>query len=129
PPIVEAIGLGAALDYLSALDRVAIAAHETALLRHATEELERLDRVKLFGRAKAKGAIVTFDIDGAHPHDVATLLDRAGVAIRAGNHCAQPLMERLGVSASSRASFALYNTHEDVEALIRSVRDVLEFFS
>lgn len=128
PPIVEAIGLGAALDYLSALDRTAIAAHEAALLAHATEELGRITGVKLFGRAPGKGAIVTFDIEGAHPHDVSTFLDRGGVAVRAGNHCAQPLMARLGVAASVRASFALYNTHEEVEALIRSIREVQEFF-
>ena len=128
PPIVGAIGLGAALDYLSALDRTAIAAHETALLAHATEELGRLTGVTLFGRAPGKGAIVTFDIEGAHPHDVSTFLDRGGVAVRAGNHCAQPLMARLGVAASTRASFALYNTHEEVEALIRGIREVQEFF-
>ncbi len=128
PPIVGAIGLGAALGYLSALDRTAIVAHEAALLAHATEELGRLTGVTLFGRAPGKGAIVTFDIEGAHPHDVSTFLDRSGVAVRAGNHCAQPLMARLGVAASTRASFALYNTHEEVEALIRGIREVQEFF-
>jgi cysteine desulfurase/selenocysteine lyase len=128
PPIVEAIGLGAAIDYLTGLDRAEIAAHECELLAHATEELSILERVRLFGRAPEKGAIVTFEIDGIHPHDVSTLLDRAGIAVRAGNHCAQPLMERLGITASTRASFALYNTHEEVEALVRGVRDVLEFF-
>jgi cysteine desulfurase/selenocysteine lyase len=128
PPIAEAIGLGAALNYMMGLDREAVAAHEAALLAHATEELSRLPRVALFGRSPSKGALVTFDIAGVHPHDVSTLLDRSGVAVRAGNHCAQPLMAHLGVSASSRASFALYNTHEDVEALIRGVRQVLEFF-
>jgi cysteine desulfurase/selenocysteine lyase len=128
PPIVEAIGLGAALDYLMSLDREGIAAHESALLAHATEELSNLDRVRLFGRAPDKGALITFETAGVHPHDVSTLLDRAGIAVRAGNHCAQPLMERLGVTASTRASFALYNTHAEVEALVRGVRDVLEFF-
>jgi cysteine desulfurase/selenocysteine lyase len=128
PPIVEAIGLGAALDYMMALDREAVGAHEAALLAHAAEELSRLQRVALFGRSPTKGALVTFDIAGVHPHDVSTLLDRSGVAVRAGNHCAQPLMAHLGVSATSRASFALYNTHEDVEALIRGVRQVMEFF-
>ena len=128
PPIVEAIGLGAALDYLMSLDRAGIAAHELALLAHATEELSNLDRVRLFGRAPDKGCLVTFETAGIHPHDVSTLLDRAGIAVRAGNHCAQPLMERLGVTASTRASFALYNTHAEVEALVRGVRDVLEFF-
>jgi cysteine desulfurase / selenocysteine lyase len=125
PPIVEAIGLGAALDYLSALDRSTIAAHESALLAHASEELSKLAGVRLFGRAPDKGALVTFEVDGAHPHDVSTLLDHAGIAVRASTHCAQPLMERLGVTASTRASFA---THEEVEALVRRVRDVLEFF-
>jgi cysteine desulfurase/selenocysteine lyase len=129
PPIVEAIGLGAALDYLTGFDRHAIAAHEAALLAHATEELGRLSRVKLFGRAPGKGALLTFDIEGVHPHDVSTLLDRSGVAVRAGNHCAQPLMQHLGVAATSRASFALYNNHEDVEALVTGVREVLEFFA
>jgi cysteine desulfurase/selenocysteine lyase len=128
PPIVEAIGLGAALDYMMGLDRAAAAEHEAALLAHATDELSRLQRVALFGRSPTKGALVTFDIAGVHPHDVATMLDRSGVAVRAGNHCAQPLMAHLGVAASSRASFALYNTHQDVEALIRGVRQVLEFF-
>jgi cysteine desulfurase / selenocysteine lyase len=128
PPIVEAIGLGAALDYLMALDRPAIAAHEAALLAHASEELANLDRVRIFGRAPDKGALVTFETAGVHPHDVSTLLDRAGIAVRAGTHCAQPLMERLGVTASTRVSFALYNTHAEVEALIRGVRDALEFF-
>lgn len=128
PPIVEAIGLGAALDYLGALDQVAIAEHEATLLAHATEELARLGGVRLFGHAPDKGPIVTFDIDGAHPHDVSTVLDRLGIAVRAGTHCAQPLMERLGIPASTRASFALYNTHEEVEALVRGVARVLEFF-
>jgi cysteine desulfurase/selenocysteine lyase len=128
PPIVEAIGLGAALEYLSGLDRPAIAAHESALLAHATEELSKLKPVRLFGRAPDKGALVTFVTEGAHPHDVSTLLDRAGIAVRAGSHCAQPLMDRLGITASARASFALYNTHAEVEALVRGVREVLEFF-
>jgi cysteine desulfurase/selenocysteine lyase len=128
PPIAEAIGLGAALDYLMALDRAAIAAHESALLAHATEELSNLDRVRLFGCAPDKGALISFQTEGVHPHDVSTLLDHAGIAVRAGNHCAQPLMARLGITASTRASFALYNTHAEVEALVRGVRNVLEFF-
>ncbi len=128
PPIVEAIGLGAAIDYLTSLDRAQIAVHESELLAHATEELSKISQVRLFGQAPQKGALVTFEIEGIHPHDVSTLLDRAGIAVRAGNHCAQPLMERLGVTASTRASFALYNTHDEVAALVRGVRDVLEFF-
>jgi cysteine desulfurase/selenocysteine lyase len=128
PPIVDAIGLGAALDYFMGLDRAAIAAHEHALLVHATEGLLKLNGVRLFGRAPNKGALVTFVTEGAHPHDLSTLLDHKGIAVRAGTHCAQPLMEKLGVSASARASFALYNTHEEVDALIGGVRDALELF-
>ena len=129
PPIVEAIGLGVALDYLMGLDRVAIAEHEASLLAHATEELSKISKLRLFGRAPGKGALVTFDLEGAHPHDVATILDRAGIAVRAGTHCAQPLMTKLGLSASTRASFAAYNTHAEVEALVRGLHRVLEFFA
>ena len=128
PPIVQAIGLGAALDYITSQDRAAVAGHETALLAHATEELANIDRVKIFGRAPEKGSLVTFAIDGIHPHDISMLLDRSGIAVRAGTHCAQPLMERLGVTASTRASFALYNTHAEVDALVSSIRTVVEFF-
>jgi cysteine desulfurase/selenocysteine lyase len=128
PPIVEAIGLGAAVEWLSALDRKAAGAHEESLLAHATEELSKLNRVRIFGRAPGKGAILTFEIDGVHAHDVSTVLDVAGVAVRGGHHCAQILMERLGVTATARASFALYNTHEEVDALVRGVQDVMEFF-
>jgi cysteine desulfurase/selenocysteine lyase len=128
PPIVEAIGLGAAVEWLSALDRKSAAAHEESLLVHATEALGALNRVRLFGRAPGKGAILTFEIDGVHAHDVSTVLDVAGVAVRGGHHCAQILMERLGVTATARASFALYNTHAEVDALVRGVHEVLEFF-
>ena len=128
PPIVQAIGLGAALDYLSGLDHEVVRAHEAALLTHATEELSRLNRVRIFGTAPGKGAIIAFDIDGAHAHDVSTILDRVGVAVRGGHHCAQPLMARFNVVSTVRASFALYNTHEEVEALVRGVRDVMELF-
>ncbi len=129
PPIVEAIGLGVALDYMMGLDRKAVAAHEEALLAHVTEELDRLGGVRIFGRAENKGALVTFDVEGAHPHDVATILDRAGIAVRAGSHCAQPLMTKLGLTASARASFALYNTHEEVEIFVKGIRRVMELFA
>jgi len=128
PPIAQAIGLGAALDYLMALDRQAIQVHEQSLLEHATAALTAIDGVTLFGTAPGKGALITFDIAGAHPHDISTLLDRYGIAIRAGNHCAQPLMAHLGLSSSCRASFALYNTHDEVEALARGIHKVREFF-
>ncbi len=129
PPIVQAIGLGVALEYLMNLDRAGIAAHETELLAHATEEIDKIGKVRIFGRAKTKGAIVTFDVEGAHPQDVSMILDRAGVAVRAGSHCAQPLMSKLGLTASARASFALYNTHDEVEALVKAIRRVQEFLA
>ncbi len=129
PPIVEAIGLGVALDYMMGLDRAAVAAHESSLLAHVTEEMDRLQGVRIYGRAPGKGALVTFEIAGAHAHDVSTILDRAGIAVRAGTHCAQPLMTRLGLTASARASFALYNTHEEVEIFIQGIRRVMELFA
>lgn len=128
PPIVPAIGLGAALTYMSGLDRTAAIAHEAELLAHATEELGRIEGLRIFGNAPDKGALVTFDLEGFHAHDISMLLDRSGIAVRAGSHCAQPLMDHLGVSATTRASFALYNTHADVEALVAGVRKVKEFF-
>jgi len=128
PPIVQAIGLGVALGYMESLDRTAAIAHEADLLAHATEELSRIDGLRIFGNAPDKGALVTFDLEGFHAHDISMLLDRSGIAVRAGSHCAQPLMDHLGVTASTRASFALYNTHEDVDALVAGVRKVKEFF-
>jgi cysteine desulfurase/selenocysteine lyase len=129
PPIVEAIGLGVALDWMQGLCRAGVANHEAALLAHVTEEMDKLGGVRIFGRAPNKGAIVTFEIAGAHAHDVSTILDRAGIAVRAGTHCAQPLMTKLGVTASARASFALYNTHEEVEAFVKGLRRVKELFA
>jgi cysteine desulfurase/selenocysteine lyase len=129
PPIVEAIGLGVALDWMQSLDRAGVATHEASLLDHVTEEIDNLGGVRIFGRAPGKGAIVTFEIAGAHAHDVSTILDRAGIAVRAGTHCAQPLMTKLGVTASARASFALYNTHEEVEAFVKGLRRVKELFA
>jgi cysteine desulfurase/selenocysteine lyase len=118
PPILEAIGLGAGLNWMKAKGLHAIAQHEAALTTHALEELAKLNFVRVYGRAPGKAPIIAFTMEGAHPHDVSAILDRTGVAVRAGHHCAQPLMKRLGVSATARASFAAYNTHEDVEALI-----------
>jgi cysteine desulfurase/selenocysteine lyase len=128
PPIIEAVGLAAALDWLSALDRNAIAANERGLLEHATVEIGRLNWARIIGEARGKGAILSFEAEGMHAHDVATILDREGVAVRAGHHCAQPLMERFGVASTTRASFALYNTHAEVKALVaalRKARDIL----
>ena len=118
PAILEAIGLGAALSWMQDKGVAQIATHEAALRDHALEELSKLNFVRVYGRAKDKAPIIAFAVDGAHPHDVSAILDRTGVAVRAGHHCAQPLMKHLGVTATARASFAAYNTHDDVEALI-----------
>ena len=129
PPILEAIGLGAALKWMQDKGLEAIAAHEARLTAHALEELSKLNFVRVYGRAPGKAPIIAFTVEGAHPHDVSAILDRTGVAVRAGHHCAQPLMKRLGVTATARASFAAYNTHEDVEALIRGLHKTHEMLS
>lgn len=118
PAITEAAGLLAAIDWLDAQDRAGIAAHEHALLERATQALRGVNGVELYGTTSSKGAILAFNLTGAHPHDVAQILDRQGVAVRAGHHCAQPLMRALGVTATARASFAAYNTFDDVDALV-----------
>jgi cysteine desulfurase/selenocysteine lyase len=118
PPIIETVGLAAALDYLMGLDRAAVAAHEHDLLAYAREQVGQFNWLKAIGDAPGKGAILSFEAEGMHAHDLATILDREGVAVRAGHHCAQPLMERFGVTSTSRASFALYNTRADVDALV-----------
>jgi cysteine desulfurase/selenocysteine lyase len=130
PPIAEAIGLGAAVDYLSQLSAEELAAHERALLVHAHDLLARVEGLRIIGPASPehKGAIVSFTLEGAHPHDVAQLLDRHGIAIRAGHHCAMPLHTRLGLSASARASFFLYNTKAEVEHLARALDSVKKIF-
>ena len=126
PPIVQAIGLGAAVDYLNSIDRVAAAKHESALLRYAMSSLQQVPGIRLIGTAPGKAAVQSFVMDGAHPHDIATILDRSGVCVRAGHHCAQPLMDVLGVSATTRASFAIYNTMAEVDALIAALRKAQE---
>ncbi|HXN88293.1 MAG TPA: cysteine desulfurase [Methylocella sp.] len=117
PPIVQAIGLGAAVNYVRRIGRERIHAHELGLSNYAHERLSRINSLRVFGNAKGKGAIISFNMDGAHAHDVATVLDRCGVAVRAGTHCAQPLLARFGVTSTCRASFALYNTFEEVDKL------------
>jgi cysteine desulfurase/selenocysteine lyase len=129
PPIVPAIGFGAALEYMMAVGRERIAAYEAELKAYAHERLGALNWLKIHGQAKDKGAIVSFSIDGLHPHDISTLIDRSGVAVRAGHHCAQPLMERLGVTATCRASFAMYNTKAEVDALAEALIKAREFFA
>ena len=128
PNIEGAAGLAAALDFLSGLDRQAVLVHEEALLAHAAEELERIPGIRFVGTAPDRAAILSFVVDGIHAHDVGTILDARGVAIRAGHHCAQPAMRRFGVAATARASFALYNTHREVEALAAAVRHAREVF-
>lgn len=118
PPIIESVGLATALDYLMGLDRAAVTAHEYDLLTYAREQVKQFNWLRVIGDAPGKGAILSFEADGMHAHDLATILDREGVAVRAGHHCAQVLMERFGVASTSRASFALYNNRADVDALI-----------
>ena len=128
PPIVEAIGLGAALDYMMAIGWQNICAHEKALATHAMDVVGSINRVRIFGTTPDKGAIVSFMVDGIHPHDIAMVMDRSGVALRAGHHCAQPLMKRFDVAATARASFAVYNTHDEVEALGVALTKAIGFF-
>jgi cysteine desulfurase / selenocysteine lyase len=118
PPIIEAVGLAAAMDYLNGFDRHAIHAHEADLYAYARARISEFNWIRVIGDAPGKGAILSFEAEGMHAHDLATILDREGVAVRAGHHCAQPLMERFGVASTSRASFALYNTRADVDAMI-----------
>ena len=129
PPMAAAIGLGAAVDYLSSIGMPTIAAHEHELLRYATEQMAALPGVRLMGTAKDKAAVLSFAVKGIHPHDMGTLLNQEGVAVRTGHHCAQPLMARLGVVATSRASFAFYNTLPDVDALVAGIRTVQKVFA
>lgn len=128
PPIVQAIGLGAAIDYINSIGFDAIAAHEQALLSYATEQLSKLNSVRIIGQAKHKAPIISFEMEGVHPHDIGTIVDQSGVAIRVGHHCAQPLMDFFDVPSTARASFALYNNSDDVDALVNSLKTVQEFF-
>ncbi|MEH6405345.1 MAG: cysteine desulfurase [Sneathiella sp.] len=128
PPIVQAIGLGAAIDYVNSIGFDAIAAHEQSLLAYATEQLSKLNSVRIIGQAKDKAAIISFEMEGVHPHDIGTIVDQSGVAIRVGHHCAQPLMDFFDVPSTARASFAMYNNTDDVDALISSLKTVQEFF-
>jgi cysteine desulfurase/selenocysteine lyase len=129
PPIAAAIGLGAAIDYLGGIGMDAIAAHETDLLDYATREVNRTPGVRIIGTAERKAAVLSFAVDGVHPHDVGTLLNEDGVAIRTGHHCAQPVMQRFKVPATCRASFAFYNTMAEVDALVASIRKVQKVFT
>lgn len=128
PPIAAAIALGAAIDYLQAIGLERIAAYEHDLLAYATERVSALPGVRIIGTAPEKAAVLSFVIDGVHPHDIGTILDQEGIAVRAGHHCAQPVMQRMGVPATARASFAFYNTPEEVDALVDGIKSVQEIF-
>ncbi len=128
PPIVQAIGLGAALDYIESIGREAISAHEADLRLYAHEALAKINSLRIVGNAPDKGAIIAFEMQGIHAHDVSTLIDRAGIAVRAGTHCAQPLLQRFGVTSTCRASFGMYNTRAEVDALVAALEKARQFF-
>jgi cysteine desulfurase/selenocysteine lyase len=128
PNIAGVVGFGAAVDYLGGFDMAAVAAHEDALLRRATAAIETIPGVTVMGRAAHKAGVLSFVLDGVHPHDIGTILDREGVAIRTGQHCAQPVMDRYGVPATARASFAIYNTAEEIDIFAEAVRKVNTLF-
>jgi cysteine desulfurase / selenocysteine lyase len=126
---VQAIGLGAAIDYVDSLGKERIHEHEDGLVKYAHERLREINSIRIIGTAKEKGAIVSFEMKGAHPHDVATVIDRAGVAVRAGTHCVMPLLARYGLTATCRASFALYNTREEIDVLARALVKAQDLFA
>ena len=129
PSIVQAIGLGAAIDYVTSVGKARIREHEAGLMRYAHERLREINSLQIFGATRDKGPIVSFAMKGAHPHDVATIIDRAGVAVRAGTHCVMPLLARFGQTATCRASFAMYNTRDEVDVLVRALVKAQEIFA
>src|SRR5882724_12857233 len=129
PPIVQAIGLGAAIDYVNSVGRARIRTHEASLVNYAHQRLREINSLRIFGTTKDKGPIVSFELKGAHPHDVATIIDRAGVAVRAGTHCVMPLLARYGVTATCRASFGLYNTRAEVDSLVTALAKAKEMLA
>ena len=129
PPIAEAIGLGAALNYMDSIGRGRIATHEESLRDYAHQQLSKINSLRIFGNAPGKGAIVSFELKGIHAHDVSMVIDRAGVAVRAGTHCAQPLMQRFGVTSTCRASFGMYNTKQEIDVLAEALEKARSFFA
>jgi cysteine desulfurase / selenocysteine lyase len=129
PPIVQAIGLGAAIDYVNSIGKERIAAHEHDLVEYAQARLREINALRLIGTAKGKGPVISFELKGAHPHDVATVIDRQGIAVRAGTHCVMPLLERFNVTATCRASFGMYNTREEVDHLAQALIKARELFA
>lgn len=128
PAIVQAAGLGVAIDYMTGIGMDRIAAHERDLLTYATQRLASVEGLRIYGTAAIKAAVISFTLADAHPHDISTIIDRAGVAVRAGHHCAEPLMHRMGVTATARASFGVYNNREDVDRLTGALETVREIF-
>jgi cysteine desulfurase / selenocysteine lyase len=128
PPIAQAVGLGAAIDYLKTLPGESLARHEEDLLSYATTRVGELQGIRLIGTAKDRVSVLSFSVEGVHPHDVGTVLDARGVAVRAGHHCAQPLMRRFGVQGTVRASFGLYNRREEVDVFVDALREVRKVF-
>jgi cysteine desulfurase/selenocysteine lyase len=128
PNIAGVIGLGAAIDYVTALGIGAIAAHEDELLRHGTELLQAIPGLRLIGTARHKAGVLSFVLEGIHPHDIGTVLDYEGIAVRTGHHCAQPVMDRYGLTATTRASLACFNTRQELDALARGIHKVQEMF-
>jgi cysteine desulfurase/selenocysteine lyase len=129
PPIVQAIGLGAAIDYINSIGKTRIAAHEHDLVEYAQEKLREINSLRLIGTAKNKGPVISFELKGAHAHDVATVIDRQGIAVRAGTHCVMPLLERFNVTATCRASFGMYNTRDEVDQLAQALIKARELFA
>jgi cysteine desulfurase/selenocysteine lyase len=129
PSIVQAIGLGAAIDYVNSVGQAKIAAHEKALVTYAQDRLREINSLRIIGTAKEKGAIVSFEMKNAHAHDIATVIDRSGIAVRAGTHCVMPLLNRFGVTATCRASFAMYNTREEVDILAQALLKAQDIFA
>ena len=128
PAIAEVIGLGAAIDYLNGIGMAEIAAYEAELLAYATEQAKQIDVLNIIGKAKDKGAILSFTLGKIHPHDIGTMLDSLGIAIRAGHHCAMPVMEFYGVPATARASFAMYNTKQEIDVLMEGIKSLIKVF-
>ena len=129
PAIAEAVGLGAAINYIQAIGIDNIATYEDGLLKYATERLLDIQGLKIIGNASEKTSIISFNLNGVHPHDLGTFLDRAGVAVRVGHHCAQPVMDRYDLAATARASIGLYNTPAEVDALVNAIDETRRFFS
>ena len=129
PPILEGIGLNAAIEFVESIGYPAIAAHEQRLVDHGLARLSAIEGVTVIGRAQDRGGVISFTLDRAHAHDVATLLDRQGIAVRAGQHCAEPLMRRLGLDSTARASFGIYTTEAEIDALADTLVRIREFFT